>query len=50
MGNKTLSYVVTLLFVSLWHGVWPGYLLNFSFELIGIFAERTVRDLGEPDM
>ena len=43
MGNKTLSFMVAILFVSLWHGVWPGYLLNFSLEFFGIYAERTVR-------
>ncbi|KAL5491535.1 hypothetical protein EMCRGX_G016837 [Ephydatia muelleri] len=40
-GNKSFSHLVTLLLVSVWHGVWPGYYFNFSFEFIAIFAERS---------
>ena len=41
-GSKTISHLVTLLLISLWHGVWPGYYVNFSFEFIAIIAERSV--------
>ena len=44
MGNRMLSFAITLTFVSLWHGIWPGYLLNFSMEFFGIVAERAVSD------
>ena len=47
LGNKMLSYAMTLTFVALWHGVWPGYYLNFSMEFIVIMVERSV---GEVDV
>ena len=31
-----------MLFVSVWHGVWPGYYLCFSLEMTEIMAERAV--------
>ena len=45
LGNITLSLVVTLTFVSLWHGVWPGYYLNFYLEIVAIMAEKKVLSL-----
>ena len=44
LGNKTLSWALTMLFVGVWHGVWPGYYINFSLEMIMVMAERKVRD------
>lgn len=40
LGNRQLSFVLSLLFISLWHGIWPGYLFNFSFEVIVLTAEK----------
>lgn len=40
LGNKMISLGLSLLFVSIWHGVWPGYYINFSLEFLGILAER----------
>ena len=42
MGNRNVSYMTALLFVALWHGVWPGYMINFSFEFISVIAEKQV--------
>ena len=42
LGSKELSLALTLVFISLWHGIWPGYYFNFSLEFIGLTAERTV--------
>ena len=44
LGNKMLSFAVTMLFVSLWHGLWPGYFLCFFHELVCVQAERQVRE------
>lgn len=41
VGSKPFSHSVTLLLVAVWHGVWPGYYVNFSFEFIAIIAERS---------
>ena len=46
LGNKLTSWGLTMLFVSIWHGVWPGYYINFSLEMIIILAERTVSVVG----
>ena len=43
LGNKVLSLAVTMLFLSLWHGLWPGYYISFVFEMMYIMVERTVR-------
>jgi lysophospholipid acyltransferase 5 len=42
LGNKLLSFGVTMVFVSLWHGLWPGYFLCFFHELMCVQAEREV--------
>ena len=42
LGSKMLSQVIALAFLSLWHGVWPGYALCFSFEFFAVMAERQV--------
>ena len=42
LGNKLLSFAVTMFFVSLWHGLWPGYFLCFFHELVCVQAEREV--------
>ncbi|CAI8007646.1 Lysophospholipid acyltransferase 5 [Geodia barretti] len=41
LGSKELSLALTLVFISLWHGIWPGYYFNFSLEFIDLTAERT---------
>ena len=42
LGNRQVSWAITMAFVSLWHGVWPGYYINFSLEMLLVMAERTV--------
>ena len=46
LGNKLLSFAVTMVFVSLWHGLWPGYFLCFFHELMCVQAERDVSHLN----
>ena len=43
LGNKVLSLAITMLFLSLWHGLWPGYYVCFVYEMMYIMVERTVR-------
>ncbi len=51
LGNKTLSWSMTMAFIALWHGVWPGYYITFSLEMLEIMAERKVGVvLGKWDM
>ncbi|XP_020504768.1 lysophospholipid acyltransferase 5 [Labrus bergylta] len=40
LGNKTLSHVATLLFLTVWHGHHSGYILCFSMEFFIITVER----------
>lgn len=42
LGNKTLSHVATLFFLSIWHGLHSGYILCFSMEFFIITVERQV--------
>ncbi|XP_033958783.1 lysophospholipid acyltransferase 5 [Pseudochaenichthys georgianus] len=46
LGNKTLSHVTTLLFLTVWHGLHSGYLLCFSMEFFIITVERQVHALS----
>lgn len=40
LGNKTLSHVATLFFLTIWHGLHSGYILCFSMEFFIITVER----------
>ncbi|KAG7216979.1 hypothetical protein INR49_001633 [Caranx melampygus] len=40
LGNKTLSHVTTLIFLTIWHGLHSGYILCFSMEFFIITVER----------
>jgi lysophospholipid acyltransferase 5 len=40
LGNRTLSQVVTLFFLAVWHGSHTGYYLTFANEFITIKVER----------
>lgn len=42
LGNKQVSWALSMLFIIVWHGLWPGYFLNFSLEMMLIMAERSV--------
>ena len=42
LGNKTLSKAITLLFLSLWHGIDTGYLVAFGMEFLIIKMETEV--------
>ncbi len=42
MNNKNASSLVSLLFLSFWHGIWIGYLLNFSLEFVYVKTEQQV--------
>ncbi|XP_017164740.1 lysophospholipid acyltransferase 5 isoform X1 [Poecilia reticulata] len=45
LGNKTLSHVATLLFLTIWHGLHSGYILCFSMEFFIITVERQAQAL-----
>ncbi|GAA6229262.1 lysophospholipid acyltransferase 5 [Lates japonicus] len=45
LGNKTLSHVTTLLFLSIWHGLHSGYFMCFSMEFLIIIVERQAQEL-----
>jgi len=40
MGSRTISQVVTLVFLAVWHGFHSGYYLTFFNEFLTIKAER----------
>ncbi|XP_028394037.1 lysophospholipid acyltransferase 5-like [Dendronephthya gigantea] len=42
LGNKTLSHVITLMFLAIWHGVYIGYFVCFSSEYFYINAEKEI--------
>ncbi|VDP42864.1 unnamed protein product [Soboliphyme baturini] len=42
LGNKSLSHIITLLFLSLWHGTYSGYFVCFGLEYVCVIAERKV--------
>lgn len=44
LRNKTISHILTLLFLSLWHGFYVGYLILFGIEFLLIIAERQFCD------
>jgi lysophospholipid acyltransferase 5 len=43
LGNKTLSHVVTLMFLAIWHGIYIGYFICFITEYFYITAEKQVQ-------
>ncbi|PWA23961.1 hypothetical protein CCH79_00010940 [Gambusia affinis] len=45
LGNKTLSHVATLFFLTIWHGLHSGYILCFSMEFFIITVERQAQAL-----
>jgi len=42
LGNKELSQCVTMFFLALWHGLYSGYFMNFTFEFFIMLFERKV--------
>ncbi|XP_065890798.1 lysophospholipid acyltransferase 5-like [Dysidea avara] len=40
LRSKPLSHFITLLFLAMWHGLWPGYFITFTLEFILIVQER----------
>ncbi|VDN12698.1 unnamed protein product [Dibothriocephalus latus] len=40
LGNKQLSQMITLLFLSVWHGFYSGYYVNFFLEFITVYSEK----------
>lgn len=40
LGNKTLSHVITLMFLAAWHGIYIGYFICFMTEYFYINAEK----------
>ncbi|XP_047453786.1 lysophospholipid acyltransferase 5 isoform X1 [Mugil cephalus] len=45
LGNKTLSHLTTLFFLTIWHGLHSGYILCFSMEFFIITVERQAQAL-----
>ncbi|KAI9144765.1 MBOAT, membrane-bound O-acyltransferase family-domain-containing protein [Paraphysoderma sedebokerense] len=48
LGNKNLSALGTLGFLSIWHGFHPGYAFAFSLEFIDMETERALAVLVKP--
>jgi len=44
LGNRTLSHVFTLIFLSLWHGFYSGYYVCFLFEFSAVICEKMAAD------
>lgn len=42
LGNKVVSHMVTLLFLTVWHGLHSGYVICFSMEFLIIIVEKQV--------
>lgn len=42
LGNKMVSHLSTLLFLTLWHGLHSGYFMCFAMEFIIITVEKQV--------
>ncbi|KAB0397231.1 hypothetical protein E2I00_015123, partial [Balaenoptera physalus] len=45
LGNKQLSQGLSLLFLSLWHGLHSGYLICFQMEFLIVIVERQAASL-----
>ncbi|XP_022071237.2 lysophospholipid acyltransferase 5 isoform X2 [Acanthochromis polyacanthus] len=45
LGNKPLSHVTSLFFLTIWHGLHSGYFLCFSMEFFIITVERQAQAL-----
>ncbi|CAF97830.1 unnamed protein product, partial [Tetraodon nigroviridis] len=45
LGNKALSHILTLLFLTVWHGLHSGYLICFSMEFLIITVEKRFASL-----
>ena len=43
LGSQKLSHLLSMIFLILWHGIWLGYFICFSFEFFMIIAERQVK-------
>lgn len=43
LGNKALSHMLTLLFLTVWHGLHSGYVICFSMEFLIVIVEKRVR-------
>ena len=46
VGNKQISQGVTLLYLSVWHGLHSGYYMNFFLEFIMLNGETQVNFVG----
>ena len=46
LGNKTASHILTLVFLSLWHGFYVGYLILFGLEFCMLVGERQVNNIN----
>uniref|UniRef100_A0A674MYK7 Lysophospholipid acyltransferase 5 n=1 Tax=Takifugu rubripes TaxID=31033 RepID=A0A674MYK7_TAKRU len=40
LGNKAMSHILTLLFLTVWHGLHSGYVICFSMEFLIIMVEK----------
>ncbi|KAK6638461.1 hypothetical protein RUM43_006728 [Polyplax serrata] len=47
LNNKSYSYLGTLLFLAVWHGLHSGYYVTFFFEFIVITTEKNIMTLAE---
>lgn len=47
LGNKSLSFIGTLLFLSVWHGFHSGYYMTFTFEFLSVTMEKDIEPIFE---
>uniref|UniRef100_A0A3Q3X6H9 Lysophospholipid acyltransferase 5 n=1 Tax=Mola mola TaxID=94237 RepID=A0A3Q3X6H9_MOLML len=40
LGNKMVSHMLTLLFLTIWHGLHSGYVMCFSMEFLIVMVEK----------
>jgi len=48
LGNKEISFLISLTFLAIWHGWYLGYFVSFYSELIYLRAEQHVQRIHAP--
>jgi len=46
LGTKNISQILTLTFLAVWHGFYPGYYTVFLFEFLVITGEKLMVQAG----
>lgn len=45
LGNKNLSHLLTLQFLAVWHGLFPGYFICFFAEFLIMMMEKQIMNM-----